>query len=62
MSEILGVGRSSYYKWLKNKGAAIEKEAVLNKHIKTAFEKSRSTYGSPRVYIELQKMGIEQAK
>jgi len=59
MSEVLGVGRSSYYKWRKNKDSNVEKEAVLNQQIKTVFEDSRSTYGSPRVHLELQKMKVD---
>ena len=59
MSEVLEVGRSTFYKWRKSKGAFAEKEEILNQQIKTIFEKSRSNYGSPRVYLELQKIEVE---
>ena len=59
MSKVLGVSRSSYYDWRKNKDFFVEKEAVLNTKIRSIFEKSKSTYGSPRVYLELQKMKVE---
>jgi len=59
MSEVLGVGRSSYYNWLKYKDSNTEQEEELNTQIKTIFEISRSTYGSPRVYDELQKMKVD---
>ncbi len=58
MSKVLGVGRSSYYKWLKRKDLQATKEAVLNKKIKAVFEMSRATYGSPRIHQELQKMEV----
>ncbi len=59
MSKVLEVGRSSFYKWRKNKASYVEKETILNEQIKTVFEDSRSTYGSPRIHIELQKMKID---
>lgn len=58
MSEVLKVGRSSYYNWLKKKDSIKEKETELNNQIRTVFKKSRSNYGSPRVYLELQKMEV----
>jgi len=59
MSKVLGVGRSSYYNWCKNKEIYAKKEEELNEQIARVFEKSRLTYGSPRVHLELQKMNIE---
>ena len=53
MSRVLGVSRGGYYKWLKfshlNDG-----HTELDKQIKTVFEKSRRTYGSPRVMEQLK--------
>ena len=37
----------------------MEKESVLNEQIKTVFEQSRATYGSPRVHVALQKLEVE---
>jgi putative transposase len=62
MSEVFEVSRSGYYKWLKNKDSYMEKESVLNEQIKTVFEQSRATYGSPRVHEALQKMEVEISK
>jgi len=59
MSEVLEVGRSSYYKWRKNKEIIAEEKEILNQQIRTIFETSKATYGSPRVYQELQKMEID---
>ena len=59
MSKVLEVGRSTFYKWRKNKNTCATKKEILNKQIETVFEESRSTYGSPRVYLELQKMKVE---
>jgi len=58
MSEVLEVGRSSYYEWLKYKDIYEEKEKALNTQIKQVFKKSKSTYGSPRVHQALQKMNV----
>ncbi|MFT5166864.1 MAG: hypothetical protein ACI8P3_002096 [Saprospiraceae bacterium] len=59
ISEVFKVSRSGYYKWLKNKGCYVEKEEVLNNQIKTVFEESRATYGSPRVHQALQKKEVD---
>lgn len=58
MSKVLEVGRSSYYNWRRNKDSYSKKEEELNVQIKTVFEKSRYTYGSPRVHQELEKMQV----
>ncbi len=62
MSEVFGVSRSGYYRWLKNKGPRAKKEEILNTQIKTVFEYSRATYGSPRVHRELEKMEVKISK
>ena len=59
MSEVFEVSRSGYYRWLKKKDSYMEKEENLNTQIKTVFEESRSTYGSPRVHQVLQKMEVD---
>ena len=54
-----GVSHSRYYQW-KSKSSCIRlthKKEVCKK-IKEIFTKSRSTYGSPRVYQELKKQNI----
>lgn len=59
MSEVFGVSRSAYYSWRKEKEERASKQAALDEKIKTVFKKSKSTYGSPRVYVELKKQGVE---
>lgn len=59
MSRVLGVSRSGYYKWVKNKRLH-EFQLELDKRIKQAFELSKSTYGSPRVTQELCKQADER--
>jgi transposase InsO family protein len=56
MSRALGVSRSGYYVWRKNYKSKrkIENEQLLIE-IKTAFKKSRRTYGSPRITAALSK-------
>jgi len=58
MSKVLRVGRSSYYDWLKNKDKYLKKEELTNQ-IKAIFEKSRFTYGSPRIHQELEKLQVK---
>jgi len=62
MCEVFEVSRSGYYRWLKNKEKNEEKKSSLNEQIKTVFESSKSTYGSPRVCIALKKLNIEVSK
>jgi transposase InsO family protein len=52
---LLGVSRSAYYEWLREKRTArqLEDEAV-GKRIKEIFEESKGTYGSPRIYHQLR--------
>jgi transposase InsO family protein len=58
MSKILEVSRSGYYKYLKFKPSEREKEnLLLLKKIKAAHERSRQTYGSPRIHAELIAQG-----
>jgi len=62
MSEVFGVSRSAYYCWLKEKDKRAAIAIALDNHIEQAFEKSRSNYGSPRVWEVLNKKGIEVSK
>lgn len=59
MCQVFTVSRSGYYKWLKNKDSSELKAKSLNDKIKTIFENSDQTYGSPRVQLELKKKHIE---
>ena len=62
MSEVFGVSRSGYYEWKKQSFERSAQKAKLDEQIKAAFECSRSTYGSPRVYEALCKKSIGTSK
>ena len=59
MCEALEVSRSGYYAW---RGRAASKREMANREltakIKTVFEESRETYGSPRIYQVMRKLGL----
>lgn len=62
MSSVLGVSRSGYYKWLKRGAPNEYTEHALDESIKTSFDKSRQTYGSPRIAEDLARQGIKSSK
>ena len=54
MCQALKVSPSGYYAWLKRGESRRDKEnRILLFHIKTAYENSRRSYGSPRITAEL---------
>jgi putative transposase len=58
MANALQISRSRYYAWLKNPQCTRkQRDSELLDTIKTIHEKSRQTYGSPRVHDELQETG-----
>ena len=59
MCKALRVKRSSYYSWLKRKPGKrdIDNKDLSNK-IQEIYNKSKKTYGSPRVTIALRNQGI----
>lgn len=58
LCRMLGVSRSGYYDWKgrppskRNRG-----DAALTETIREIHERSRQTYGSPRVHAELRALG-----
>lgn len=56
---LVGVSKSGYYKW-RTQGKSRRQEAneKLVFEIRMSFEKSRKTYGSPRITVALRKKGI----
>jgi transposase InsO family protein len=58
MSRVFEVNPSGYYRWRRRKPSARaqENERLLAK-IKAVHEESRRTYGSPKVYRQLQREG-----
>jgi putative transposase len=56
---VLGVSTSGYYAWrIRLPSARAQEDAVLTEQIKTIHEKSRQTYGAPRVQAELVAQGV----
>jgi len=61
MCEVLRVSRSGYYDWRRRQGTESRRESanrVLLGQIREVFEASDQTYGSPRVWRQLQKNGV----
>jgi len=60
MCAVLKVSRSGFYAWLKREESARAREdRELLERIKEIHEKSRGTYGSPRVQQELIAQGVK---
>jgi putative transposase len=59
MSQALGVGRSGYYAWRKRgmSQRAVEEQGLV-REIRTEYQSSRRTYGSPRIQAALVRRGI----
>lgn len=57
------MNRSSYYHWIKRPLSNRDKEnEVLLKKINDKFQKHKGRYGSPRIYQELKRDGINISK
>jgi len=58
MCEALGVSRGGFYEWLQRPQSrrARENDQLLV-HVRTSFERSDRTYGSPRVWHDLRAWG-----
>ena len=53
------VGRSGFYAWKKRaKSVRQQENETLTEQIKATFEESDASYGSPRIYRELNAAGI----
>jgi transposase InsO family protein len=58
MCKVLGVSSSGFYAWQDREPSMREQEnAALVIDIRQVFDRSRQTYGSPRIHAELQAMG-----
>src|SRR5690606_34725665 len=58
MCRLLGVSPSGFYAWKKRQPSArAQANVALAARIRTAHERSRGTYGSPRVHAELREAG-----
>ncbi len=59
LCRVLGVGRSGYYAWRDGPSSAREQvNQTLLGQIQSAYQASRQTYGSPRVYQVLRGQGV----
>ena len=63
MCRVLEVSTSGYYAW-RNRGPSerTQKDAMLTEKIREIHDRSRGTYGSPRVHAALQTEGIRIGK
>ncbi|MDQ3590737.1 MAG: IS3 family transposase [Actinomycetota bacterium] len=58
MCRMLGVSRSGYYAWRERPSSVRNRaDAALTERIREIHERSRHTYGSPRVHAELRALG-----
>ncbi len=59
MCRVLGVGRSGYYAWRDRPASQREKmDQALMEQIRTEYQHSHKTYGSPRIHAALQRKGV----
>lgn len=59
MCRVLEVSTSGYYAWLKRSPSARARANIeLTEQIKTIHQRSRCTYGQPRVHAELRAAGL----
>jgi transposase InsO family protein len=63
MCRVLGVSPSGYWAW-RGRGPSVRSRAdtALTERIRTIHERSRGTYGVPRVHAELHAMGVGCAR
>ena len=58
MCRVLGVSPSGYYAWQKRPVSQRQQaNEQLCEQIRGVYERSRSTYGSPRIHADLLAMG-----
>jgi len=58
LCEVFSVSRSGYYTWLKGEASPrAQRDQALRVQIAAVHAKSRGTYGSPRVTLDLQDLG-----
>ena len=63
MCRVLGVSASGYYSWRRRMiSARCQQDAELGRKIRMIYERSRRTYGVPRVHAELKAEGTRIAR
>ena len=59
MCRVLGVSTSGFYAWLdRAPSARAQADARLSDQIQAVHQRSRATYGMPRVHAELTEQGL----
>ncbi len=59
MCEVLEVARSGFYTWLRTPESERSRaNRALLREMRIAFDRSRQTYGSPRLTVELNESGV----
>ena len=59
LCKVLNVSRSGYYDWRDRPPSVRAREnAALTSKIREIYERSRETYGSPRIHAELRSLGV----
>lgn len=61
MCHVLNVSRSAYYSWLKQKPKT-NIHSCIESDVMKIFQKSKATYGSPRVHQSLLESGVVVSK
>ena len=61
MCAFLGVSRSGYYAWLKRTMRRLKRDQIAHE-VQKVFEKSKGTYGSPRITEHLTGMGVQASR
>jgi putative transposase len=60
MCRVLGVSRSGYDAWLsRTPSAHVRQDAVLTRRIQQIRQRSRGTYGAPRIHAKLAAAGVQ---
>ncbi len=63
LCRVLRVSKSGYYGWRERPPAQrIKADAVLSEQIELIHQRSRGTYGAPRIHFELRTLGIRCAR
>ncbi len=63
MCEVLEVSRGRFYAWLRSpESERSHANRALLAEIRIAFDRSRQTYGSPRLAVELKESGVSCSK
>ena len=63
MCRVLGVSPSGYYAWLKrDPSPRARRDAALVQRIREIHERSRGTYGVPRIHAELASEGMRVSR